>query len=94
MATWIAFFLGLGVWALFGWSGTGFLVALVVAFIAEAIVKKIKKQKQNDEFFEFSETTCNRCGATLQAHSRVGARAYYTCHNCHRSFTQKLYDPN
>ena len=53
-----------------------------------------EREARDRQFFELSETTCNRCGRTVRAHKRILDVAHYTCDYCRKSFTVKLYNPD
>lgn len=94
MAKIIGLILQIVIWAGYGWSIEGCIIATVIAFVAAAILEYFEKKRASRKFFDFSETTCNRCGSEVRAHSRVGAKAFYTCPNCGKSFTLHLYNPD
>ena len=53
-----------------------------------------EREARDRQFFELSKTTCNRCGSPVRAYKRIFNVAHYTCGNCRKSFTVKLYDPD
>lgn len=53
-----------------------------------------EREARDKQFFELSETTCNRCGCTVRAHKRILDVAHYTCDYCRKSFTVRLYNPD